>query len=531
MIIGANEQINNVLMRVYKRAENLDTSLLEDTFVPIVQVDSMLSTAEHHVLYGRRGTGKTHTLRRLEQQRRIKGGAALYLDLRIIGSEGGLYSDQATPLPTRATTLLIDVVTAIHEGLLELALNDERFIANLSELSDALDFLATAATEVRMQGDVEQEITLTTERQDDRKSGLKFTASGSSAGVSASKSRTQSRRAESTQRRLERGQEKYHIVFESLASAFSKVASAFGELGLWLMLDEWSSLPIDLQPYLADMLRRSVFVPGVAVKIGAIERRSRFMEAKPGANGDYIGIELGAEASVIDIDEYLTFEQGAHHAQAFFARLLFRHAGQALKDSDGNHLFECEADFSQAAFANDAFIRFVEGSEGLPRDALEIAQKCASQAIDRPISLAHVNSACTSYFLQSKEGRLSEATGKALREVIRKCVEAESRLIALRRPLQSKNEVVAELYDQRLIHRRGQGVFLPDKPVGEAYDVFLVDLGCFVELISRGQLRLIDHGLRDLGIVSANRNRPDAKSIARERRTGYALIPAASRWR
>ena len=66
-MVGINEQINNVLMRVYKRAENLDTSLLEDTFVPIAQVDSMLSMAEHHVLYGRRGTGKTHTLRRLEQ--------------------------------------------------------------------------------------------------------------------------------------------------------------------------------------------------------------------------------------------------------------------------------------------------------------------------------------------------------------------------------------------------------------------------------------------------------------------------------
>jgi hypothetical protein len=49
-MVGTNEQINNVLMRVYKRAENLDTSLLEDTFVPIAQVDSMLSMAEHHVL-------------------------------------------------------------------------------------------------------------------------------------------------------------------------------------------------------------------------------------------------------------------------------------------------------------------------------------------------------------------------------------------------------------------------------------------------------------------------------------------------
>ena len=41
---------------------------------------------------------------------------------------------------------------------------------------------------------------------------------------------------------------------------------------------------------------------------------------------------------------------------------------------------------------------------------------------------------------------------------------------------------------------------LPHNPTRGRYDMFLVDLGCFTELINRGQLRLIDHGLRDRGI-------------------------------
>jgi hypothetical protein len=524
-----NEQINNVLMRVYKRAENLDGALLEHTFVPISQVESMLSTAEHHVLYGRRGTGKTHTLRRLEQHRRLRGGTALYLDLRIIGSESGLYSDQELPLATRATTLLVDVVNAIHEGLLDLVLSDERFIGDLNEISAGLDLLADAASEVQVRGDIEQETTRTSGQTDDRKSGFSLSASPTAAGLGITRSRERSGRAESTHRRVERGQERYHIVFETLAAAFGKVTSALGDQGLWLMFDEWSSLPVDLQPYLADMLRRTVFITGISVKIGAIERRSRFMEPS-GQNGEYIGIELGAEASVIDIDEYLTFAQGAHYAQAFFARLLYRHAGRALADPDGRPLFESEADFVQAAFAGDAFIRYVEGSEGLPRDSLEIAQKCASLAIDRQITLAHVNTACTSYFLQSKEGRLSDKAVKALREIIRRCVEAETRRIALRRPTQSQNSIVAELYDQRLIHRREQGVSLPGEAASERFDVFLVDLGCFVERINKGHLRLVDDGLRDLGIVAADQDRPGVRDPAARRRPGYALVPVASRW-
>jgi hypothetical protein len=169
-----NKQINSVLTQVYKRAENLDESLLDETFLPIPQIDSLLSTSEHHVLYGRRGTGKTHTLRRLEWRRRSGGGAALYLDLRTIGSETGLYSDREIPFPSRATTLLVDVVGAIHEGILELALSDDRFTVKLDELTFALDSLANAATEVRVQGSVEKEISDTEEQKSSRGSEAKL---------------------------------------------------------------------------------------------------------------------------------------------------------------------------------------------------------------------------------------------------------------------------------------------------------------------------------------------------------------------
>ena len=62
---------------------------------------------------------------------------------------------------------------------------------------------------------------------------------------------------------------------------------------VWILLDEWSAVPADLQPYLADFLRRALFpINGLTVKIAAIEQRSYFQ--KPGNAGDYVGIEVGA---------------------------------------------------------------------------------------------------------------------------------------------------------------------------------------------------------------------------------------------
>ena len=524
-----SQQVNSALMRSYKRAENLDGPLLDDTFVPIPQIGSLLSIPEHHILYGRRGTGKTHTLRRLERQRRLAGAAALYLDLRTIGSEAGLYGDEEIPLPSRATTLLVDVVGAIHEGISDLVIADERFAENLHELGPALDSLGEAATEVKVQGSVETEIAEKEGSQKNQELGAKFNISPSSPGLTGSASRSQSHQSESTRRRVERGHERCHIAFGALGSAFKKVTQALGDQGLWLMLDEWSSLPIELQPYLADMLRRTVFTAGIPVKIGAIEGRSRFAELR--SNGNYIGIELSAETTILDIDEYMTFDQGASHAIAFFSELIFRHAACLITAYDDELLYDSADDFVRMAFADNAFTRFVEGSEGLPRDALQIAQRCAAQAIDKPITVSNVNNACTSYFLQSKEGMLSRGALNALGEIIDKCIEAESRVIALRRPIQSQKEVVAELYDQRLIHKRGQGVPLPRKPTGGRYDMFLVDLGCFTELINRGQLRLVDHGLRDRGIVSTDRDRHDLRAGTPGRRAGYALVSTADRWR
>jgi hypothetical protein len=90
---------------------------------------------------------------------------------------------------------------------------------------------------------------------------------------------------------------------------------------LWLLLDEWSSIALDLQPLLADLLRRSFLpVQKITVKIAAIERRSRFSTSE--SQRDYIGIELGADAATaVSLDDFMVFTHGRRDADEFFAQL------------------------------------------------------------------------------------------------------------------------------------------------------------------------------------------------------------------
>jgi hypothetical protein len=121
------------------------------------------------------------------------------------------------------------------------------------------------------------------------------------------------------------------IHFGAVGKCFLDFSKLMKGKRIWLLLDEWSSIPLDLQPYLADLLRRSMFpAQNVTVKIAAIEQRSRFRI--PMELGDYIGVELGADiAADLNLDDFMVFENDPEHAKQFFQELIFKH----YKATDG----------------------------------------------------------------------------------------------------------------------------------------------------------------------------------------------------
>src|SRR5512142_2925195 len=160
--------LNTLFMRIAKRAENADWETLRRTFVAVEPLVTMLELPEHQVLYGRRGTGKTHILKYLTETVRHEGHVAGYCDLRNVGSSGSLYADARVPVSRRATHLLIDVIEALHtalwEAILELDLDDR-----LEQLAEAMDHIAEAASDVRIVGEVEDEGVVAT--TDEKSSG------------------------------------------------------------------------------------------------------------------------------------------------------------------------------------------------------------------------------------------------------------------------------------------------------------------------------------------------------------------------
>ena len=114
--------LNRAFLRLQRRASQTDPIGLVETFVDVGPLFTLLSSTDHQIVYGRRGTGKTHALAYLADEVRRSGDLAVYIDMRTIGSTGGIYNDPSLPIAERGTRLLLDTLGAMHEPLVDRAL-------------------------------------------------------------------------------------------------------------------------------------------------------------------------------------------------------------------------------------------------------------------------------------------------------------------------------------------------------------------------------------------------------------------------
>lgn len=478
---GRCVNLNQSFFKVQLRAEKGEPAVLVKTFVDVGHLFTMLSSTDHQVLYGRRGTGKTHALKYLTAHVRSRGQVAVYVDMRTMGSSGGLYGDTAMPLAERATRLLMDTFAEIHDGLVNIALTD----GTNTELLPRLDALADVATDVRVTGGyVERELAQTATISDKASTaisvGYPFAFKAEDTASTEATRRTEVRR-------VERGQETHRVHFGAASKRLSNLVAALPAQRLWIILDEWSDVPPDLQPYLADFMKRCVFpVPGVTVKIGAIEHRSRF-RASGAAMGDSVGLELGADTSAnLDLDDFMVSNSDPDRAKAFFRNLLFRHVEAVFAAEGQTHpALRNPQTLILAAFTqHNAFDDWVRAAEGVPRDAVNILSQAAQKAGEQPISVQHIRHAARLWYQRDKLNAASANRDAAgLLTWIMDEVIGQRRARAFLLKEGEIHPLIDTLYDSRVLHVVRRGVSGGDV-AGVRFNAYALDYGCYVDLFN-----------------------------------------------
>jgi len=477
------QEILEAYLRIQRRSEKASPEVLRKTFVDVGLLIPLLSITDNQAVFGRRGTGKTHVLQYLASKRQEAGDLAVYIDLSNLGSSGSIYSDPRRTIPERATRLLADALLAIHDGLLEAVLkNSGEF--DLSAIGPLLDEFAKAATRVEVIGETERESNVATSSTDTAEAKLGLgVGSKSSVGVDLSTSGV--RKEEIGVRDKVTGPETYVLHFGEISAAIQALEKQFGNRRLWILLDEWSNLPIDLQPYLADLIRRTLFVvQSTTMKIAAIEYRSEF--AIHVQRAGYLGIELGADVTTdANLDDFMVFDNDVAKSGQFHRQLLWNHVREGTDlVAAGIHTAD---ELIRLSFSQDnVFTELVRAGEGVPRDFINILSLASQYSNGERITMQAVRKASLSWYQTGKANTLrARADANRLLEWIVEKVIKHRRTRAFLVRSQQSYPLLEELFDARVIHLIKRRVSSNDRP-GERFDVFKLDYGCYVDLIGTG---------------------------------------------
>ncbi len=474
------KNLHKALLNFNKRAERASSEILVSNFVDSEPLFDLLSTPNNQIVYGRRGTGKTHALKYLAESVESAGDHAIYLDLRSIGSNTSIYSDGNRSLTDRASTLIVDVLNALYDEFYNIAVRAIDKAPDPNQLTLRLDDFSSAISTVRITGAVEHEAQAEATTTEDTSVSAKAAMAATPSAEAAATLKTTST-DHGTVRVRRSGVETIYLDFGSISAAITGLATVLGSPRIWLLIDEWSEIPIDLQPYLADLIRRTILpINSVTVKIASIEHRSEFILIQE--RGQYVGLELGADVSAdLNLDDFLVFDNNQEKAVEFFKRLVFKHYQSEQPDGE----IQNPDQLVRLAFTQSpVFEEFVRAIEGVPRDALNLIGKAVTKSFGRKIAMNDIRAAARDWYHQDKASSIrgNQELSGLLEHIVEEII-GQRRARAFLFPSASGDPRIEQLFDARLLHILRKNVSSRDEP-GVRYDVYKIDYGCYVDLMN-----------------------------------------------
>ena len=420
-----SEQFRAAVRDIQRRAERqlLDERLVR-CFVPNRVLEELDSTS-NQLLFGRRGVGKTHTLKVFASEHVLGGELTAYLDCTSFGSGLGIDGSDKNVGIRFFSTLLRSLAHSLleHASRREPPVGeaDNEILVALADIEKASEAKANGAT----------------------------------------------------------------FDYLGIQRFINKFLDLIGATRVTILLDEWAQVPRRAQPFFAEFIKRTFFAnPRVAMKIGVVDFTYRLDGEYQGSR---IGLERSADIfSDIQMDRYFVWDQDTRFVERFFAEVLYNHLAVELNLSlDGSTEQKYQFVLNNLFTQERAFVEMCRAAEGNARDMLVLFVKahgrfCQQQSHQR-IGLDEVHDSSTELYRGDKYSNI--ATEKHLEEFLEYLVtsvikEKKSRTFMV--PFQQRNHpLLQRLYSARILHLLNYEWSHPDRP-GERYSLVTMDNGTYV---------------------------------------------------
>ncbi|GCL74889.1 hypothetical protein PN4B1_48750 [Paenibacillus naphthalenovorans] len=501
------------------RAEYLQSDSYLDLYVGIETLKN-INNIKNQVIYGRRGTGKTHLflaarenyINNFETERRFP----IYIDLRKL-----------LPLISVSNNdnveFAILIFKYICQQIIDVLIKNIKFIYSFNE------FEPDNATErskrdklVRTYENLNYEFDGKEFKKLDDFSLSEEELRKISGSLKASKTLEMGINGEKQVKDTKSINRKRFISFADISGLLSEVPLDLDINRIIVMLDEWSEIPVESQPYLAELLKRGFITSDYSFKIAAIPSRSKL-----GIRSDtkFIGLEEGGDIFGFYLDNRFVFEINKQQTRDFFNEMLFRHLTAISNELKTLYLDtktkKASSGFINEFFANIALREILIASAGIPRDFINLFINAYDQFLlnvssqSRRIGVKHIRLATVDWYRSDKKDQVDNFihAKQLLEKIINDIVLKKQKTHFLIPEKHSDNEYLQQLIDLRVIHLRKKGYSHKDNK-GVAYNVYSVDYGCYTSInihqpnLDSGLIQEIDSidNFRDIRRVSLEDN-------------------------
>ena len=496
---------NNVAIALPTRGEELQNAT--EAFADTVFVDT-LKAKQNQIIYGRRGTGKTHLLKRLEEEYIFKFDEYRVVPIFVNGSK---LKNQANIIAEKpqaiALSLYIEfiktLVSNLHEFInsqLDTSIFDKLFNRRQNQTAQKAQTIAKELNDLLVKGEVRF---LPAGEASDEVQTLNETAAKVSGGMDLNLSDPRSIGwMVNLSARRNKEAKKSGVTFRTIKGQvilpFSQVAIKIQELltlldgsSLVVLFDEWSDIDyrLDTQPYLADMIKRTFSsITHMHVKLACIPIRTLLATPITPNNLIPIGYEEGDDISAdVDLDSIVCLQNDLEQFLPFFIILLKRHMGMTLEWVKSMEMLEFEKFVCNEVFeAPDVFSELCQASAGVPRDFLQLFRNATSTQVSLKaanLSLLHIRTAAAKLHESKRHSFEQESLELSiLDDIYRSIVAKHKTYLFLLKENHSRNPAIQMLWAERLIHKMPASYY--DSNTHIRYIYYLMDYGECVDLLS-----------------------------------------------
>jgi hypothetical protein len=440
---------------------------------------SRLQNHNNQIIYGRRGSGKTHLLLALSEVLLANGDNAnkslpIYIDLRKL-----------LPLLAETDASKVETSILIFQHIINEILNvlctSLKYIYDINEIGTTNLIETTKQNQLKL---ILEKLNIEFDGRKTKKLGaIEFTLEEiNKIAGSLELSTNPNTKFEGLRELKNLHSDKYikYISFSEISKNLTELLDSLDGIKIVCLLDEWSELPINLQPYISELLKRTFIASNYTLKIAAIPYRSRFRDYIDDTNK--VGLEEGGDIFPLSLDNRYIFELDKNGTREFYNELLLKH----IRDIETGLFSEVDENrFINLFFANQALSEILIASAGIPRDFIHLFILSYNNRtnLNQRIILKNIRNATSEWYSTDKKEEIErDKSLKYLFEgIVNEVVIGKKKTHFLLPQKYSENLYIKKLVDLRVLHIRHKGI--SHKHIAnKLYDVYSVDYGSYTSL-------------------------------------------------